>query len=750
MAARWAGCVAVPSGLLGHSSGRAALRADPVPRVPPHFWRDNSEVLHKAPGPSTEGMAAQETLREKQAYARSAGDTRCRYRISASYFSFPCFHTVPAPPTLTCCVHGTCVCGAGFAWLLGRKAGIPKPSPQDLAIAAFGALDKPADAPTESSFGPAVDNDNAAERGDRICRSAGPSRQQGTKTEGYCVRGFKNGWYTGETREGCLDGQGTFAFLNGEKYEGGWSNNRMSGRGRYVYKDGSQYEGEYMAGRKHGLGRFTPAQGEAYMIRYEHGNMVDSGDATIHADDANAAFLYSNAVEDWDGKSRQSDSISEQLEHEIGVGITWHPGHNGDIVVAEIQAGSSAWKDKRIQVGDRLIAVNRFKVVGDHLSDIIREQLHGPVVSTVELELEHGTHASAPRFGFALPLFVNRFFLLHSTLTSMSELSDLPMGVCEHNRDRQRCKVCRKKQQFVATLTLHGRVSARDLLRAQELSAHVFQVPANYVEHNSNDDSENEEEKLSREAELHAKEEEEKFAGLDDEDLHSVEDAKMTMEGVVSEVRRVREFKVEEEEEDEWIKLVRKSTAILGLHDDPVPDTGPMEIQQAEEGAGVKTWGESEDDDEDLPELDLDGDIAVPPEMVHIYLKNEEIQRMSADVARKDQFQASLLAELVHVIRCPYSMLSCHSMVPAEVPAGLVSDTELLGQVIRFPDQLEKQKGEPGHTCDKNKLVSALRVGLLISIRGTEGVIPAERVSAMQVSFEHPEMLHTDERRRAY
>ena len=39
-----------------------------------------------------------------------------------------------------------------------------------------------------------------------------------------------------------------------------------------------------MAGRKHGY-RFTPAQGEAYMIRYEHGNMVDSGDATIHADD---------------------------------------------------------------------------------------------------------------------------------------------------------------------------------------------------------------------------------------------------------------------------------------------------------------------------------------------------------------------------------------------------------------------------------------------------------------------------------
>ena len=390
------GCPQRPARVIQWASRSESKSCSPCP----------SEVLHKAPGPSTEGMAAQETLREKQAYARSAGDTRCHCRISASYFSFPCFHTVPAPPTLTCRVHGACVCGAGFAWLLGRKAGIPKPSPQDLAIAAFGAHDKPADAPTEchteSSFGPAVDH--AAERGDRICRSAGSSRQQGTKTEGYCVRGFKNGWYTGEMREGCLDGQGTFAFLNGEKYEGGWSNNRMSGRGRYVYKDGSQYEGEYMAGRKHGLGRFTPAQGEAYMIRYEHGNMVDSGDATIHADDANAAFLYSNAVEDWDGKSRQSESISEQLAHEIGVGITWHPGHNGDIVVAEIQTGSSAWKDKRIQVGDRLIAVNRFQVVGDHLSDIIREQLHGPVGSTVELELEHGAHPSSPRFGFALPL----------------------------------------------------------------------------------------------------------------------------------------------------------------------------------------------------------------------------------------------------------------------------------------------------------------------------------------------------------
>ena len=215
MAARWAGCVAVPSGVLGHSSGRAALRADPVPRVPPHFWRDSCEVLHKAPGPSTEGMARRRRC-ARSGLPRGVPVTLAALSHIRIYFNSLLLHCSSTPdPDCRCAWTCVAVQASRGCWGASRDS---KPSPQDLAIAAFGA-DKPADA--HDPFGPAVDNDNAAERGDRICRSAGPSRQQGTKTR-VIVCGVSRMAGTGETRRRCLDGQ-ELAFLNGEntKVDGG-------------------------------------------------------------------------------------------------------------------------------------------------------------------------------------------------------------------------------------------------------------------------------------------------------------------------------------------------------------------------------------------------------------------------------------------------------------------------------------------------------------------------------------------------
>ena len=49
---------------------------------------------------------------------------------------------------------------------------------------------------------------------------------------------------------------------------------------------------------------------------------------------------------------------------------------------------------------------------------------------------------------------------------------------------------------------------------------------------------------------------------------------------------------------------------------------------------------EEDDDEADLDGLlNLDDEGDVPPEMVFVFLKNEEVQRMAQDIARKGSFQ---------------------------------------------------------------------------------------------------------------
>ena len=66
---------------------------------------------------------------------------------------------------------------------------------------------------------------------------------------------FPNGGkYEGVWRDGGKYGQGTLTFPNGEKYEGVWKDGLISGQGTYTHPDGIKYEGEYKDGKKNGHG----------------------------------------------------------------------------------------------------------------------------------------------------------------------------------------------------------------------------------------------------------------------------------------------------------------------------------------------------------------------------------------------------------------------------------------------------------------------------------------------------------------
>ena len=52
---------------------------------------------------------------------------------------------------------------------------------------------------------------------------------------------YDNGWYVGQiSNRGARRGEGTFYFLNGDRYIGVWSRDKMDGKGVYQYRNGDR------------------------------------------------------------------------------------------------------------------------------------------------------------------------------------------------------------------------------------------------------------------------------------------------------------------------------------------------------------------------------------------------------------------------------------------------------------------------------------------------------------------------------
>jgi len=79
-----------------------------------------------------------------------------------------------------------------------------------------------------------------------------------------------------EKREGCVqgncvNGQGTYAFSNGNKYAGEWRDGELDGKGTYTFANGDKYVGEYKNSKRHGQGTFTYANGDKWVGEWKDG-----------------------------------------------------------------------------------------------------------------------------------------------------------------------------------------------------------------------------------------------------------------------------------------------------------------------------------------------------------------------------------------------------------------------------------------------------------------------------------------------
>ena len=75
-------------------------------------------------------------------------------------------------------------------------------------------------------------------------------------------------------RHGKANGQGTMTYVNGDKYEGQFTDDKANGHGTYLYANGDTYEGEFKDDEKHGQGTMMYANGNKYTGLWQRNKIV--------------------------------------------------------------------------------------------------------------------------------------------------------------------------------------------------------------------------------------------------------------------------------------------------------------------------------------------------------------------------------------------------------------------------------------------------------------------------------------------
>ena len=108
---------------------------------------------------------------------------------------------------------------------------------------------------------------------------------------------YDSGWYVGQTsrRGDARKGDGTFYFLNGDRYTGKWARDKMDGSGVYQYKNGdrwihvihtvylmsdARFEGVFNKGEFSGDGLFFFGSLDKYDGEFSQGKLQGRGKMT--------------------------------------------------------------------------------------------------------------------------------------------------------------------------------------------------------------------------------------------------------------------------------------------------------------------------------------------------------------------------------------------------------------------------------------------------------------------------------------
>jgi hypothetical protein len=79
----------------------------------------------------------------------------------------------------------------------------------------------------------------------------------------------------------CVNGKGTIAYANGNRYEGKFKNGYPNGYGIVIYQNGNKYTGNFRKGVPVGKGTMDYANGDKYMGRFKNGLPEGRGTAIL-------------------------------------------------------------------------------------------------------------------------------------------------------------------------------------------------------------------------------------------------------------------------------------------------------------------------------------------------------------------------------------------------------------------------------------------------------------------------------------
>jgi hypothetical protein len=94
---------------------------------------------------------------------------------------------------------------------------------------------------------------------------------------------YSNGdkYIGGHSLMGNKKGQGTYFWVNGDKYVGNWKKGKRHGQGTFTWASGEKYVGEFKMDKRHGNGSHFLTSGDKYVGEYKNGDWNGQGTYTL-------------------------------------------------------------------------------------------------------------------------------------------------------------------------------------------------------------------------------------------------------------------------------------------------------------------------------------------------------------------------------------------------------------------------------------------------------------------------------------
>ncbi len=146
---------------------------------------------------------------------------------------------------------------------------------------------------------------------------------------------------TGCIEGNCMNGQGTYVWEDGTKYEGESKKGKEHGQGKIVWANGDTYEGEWKNGEEHGQGKMVWVNGVTYEGEWKNGKMYGEGIGCIEGNCENG---YGTVV--WDDGNKYIGNFKDGSLHGEGE-LTW--AEDGEKWIG-------TWKNDKLEGKGEIIA----------------------------------------------------------------------------------------------------------------------------------------------------------------------------------------------------------------------------------------------------------------------------------------------------------------------------------------------------------------------------------------------------------